>query len=160
QVVVDRLELMRERINSGYGEAEVRIELVGDAERVRLKAETQEPTIAVEGLGSIQDVEPFEISGGQRDLPEALSLNAHEPYRPASRPTPLDGLDTHRLAERCPTEDLPCPEVAMPALHRAPNLGCSSRSHRVGTAPPTSGTARPPSERKAPHQLSRMYSVA
>ena len=42
QVVVDGLELVRQRIDARDREAEVGIELVGDAERVGLEAEAEE----------------------------------------------------------------------------------------------------------------------
>ena len=50
QVVVDRFELMRQRIDARDREAEVGIELVGDAERVGLEAEPQQAAVAVEGV--------------------------------------------------------------------------------------------------------------
>ena len=43
EVFVDRLQLMWQRVHSRDGEAEVGVELVGDAEGVRLKAEPKEP---------------------------------------------------------------------------------------------------------------------
>jgi hypothetical protein len=45
QVIVDRLKLVRQQVDPGDGETEVRVELVGDAERVRLQAETNQPTV-------------------------------------------------------------------------------------------------------------------
>ena len=50
QVVVDRFELMRQRIDARDREPEVGIELVGDAERVGLEAEPQQASVAVEGV--------------------------------------------------------------------------------------------------------------
>ncbi len=48
QVVVDRFELVRQRIDARDREAEVGIELVGDAERVGLEAEPEQASVAVE----------------------------------------------------------------------------------------------------------------
>ena len=42
EVVVDRLELVRQRIDAGDGEREVRVVLVGEAEPVGLDAEAEE----------------------------------------------------------------------------------------------------------------------
>ena len=51
QVVVNRLELMRQRIDARDRKAEVRIELVGDAERVGLEAEPEQFAVAGVGTG-------------------------------------------------------------------------------------------------------------
>ena len=52
QVVVDRFELMRQRIDAGDGQAEIGIELVGDAEGVSLDAEAKQSTVAVERISA------------------------------------------------------------------------------------------------------------
>ena len=49
EVVVDRLQLVGQRIDAGDGQAEVGVELVGDPERVGLKAEPQQLSVAVVG---------------------------------------------------------------------------------------------------------------
>src|SRR5690242_17361498 len=46
KVVVNRFELVRQRIDAGNRQTEVRIELVGNTERVRLKADAYELAIA------------------------------------------------------------------------------------------------------------------
>ena len=48
QVVVDGFELVRQRIDAGDRQAEVGIELVGDAEGVGLEAEAEQSAVAVE----------------------------------------------------------------------------------------------------------------
>ena len=52
QVVVDRFELVRQRIDARDRQAEVRIELVGDAERVCLEAEAKQAAVAVERISA------------------------------------------------------------------------------------------------------------
>ena len=52
QVVVDRFELMRQRIDARDREPEVGVELVGDAERVGLQAEAEQAPVAVEGMAA------------------------------------------------------------------------------------------------------------
>ena len=42
EIVVDGFELVRQRVDAGDGQAEVGIELVGDAERIGLDAEAQQ----------------------------------------------------------------------------------------------------------------------
>ena len=42
EVIVDRFELVRQRIDAGNRETEIRIELVSDAERVSLKPEPEQ----------------------------------------------------------------------------------------------------------------------
>ena len=49
EVVVDRLELVRQRVDAGDGEREVGVVLVGQAEAVRLDAEAEALRVAVEG---------------------------------------------------------------------------------------------------------------
>jgi len=48
QVVVHRLELVRQRVDARNREREVRVELVRDAERVGLQAQLDERAVAVE----------------------------------------------------------------------------------------------------------------
>ena len=48
QVVVDGFELVRQRIDAGDRQTEIGIELVGDAEGVRLESESQQASVAVE----------------------------------------------------------------------------------------------------------------
>ena len=55
QVVVDRLELVRQGIDARDRQAEVRIELVGDAERVSLDAQAKQAAVAVEGVLRVDD---------------------------------------------------------------------------------------------------------
>ena len=57
QVVVDRFELVRQRIDARDRETEVRIELVGDAERVGLKPKAEQAAVAVEGVLRVEDGE-------------------------------------------------------------------------------------------------------
>ena len=99
QVVVDRLELMRKRIDARDREPEVGIELVGDAQGVGLQAEAQQAPVAIVGVPCVEDREPREIVGGERHLAEALRLRTDQPDRPARRAVGLHGLHPHGLVE-------------------------------------------------------------
>ena len=57
QIVVDRLELMRQRIDARDREAEIGVELVGDAEGVGLKAKAEQSAVAVERMRRIENRE-------------------------------------------------------------------------------------------------------
>src|SRR5690606_19616455 len=58
QVVVDGLELMRQRIHPRDRQPEVRIELVGDTERISLQSEAEKVPIAVERTAQVQQRQP------------------------------------------------------------------------------------------------------
>src|SRR5262249_33327347 len=49
EVVVDRLELVRERVHTRDREAEVWVEFVGDTQRVGLKAKPKQLSVSIEG---------------------------------------------------------------------------------------------------------------
>ena len=85
QVVVDRLELMRQRIDARDREAEIRIKLVGDAQSIGLKAEAEQSAVAVEGVPRVENREALQILGGHRHLAKALGVCAHEAHDPARR---------------------------------------------------------------------------
>ena len=106
QVVVDRFELMRQRIDARDREPEVGIELVGDAERVGLEAKPQQASVAVERVLRVENREAIEIGRCQRDLAEPLGLRPHQADHPARRAVGLHGLDPHRLVEERAGEDL------------------------------------------------------
>ena len=106
QVVVDGFELMRQRIDARDREPEVRIELVGNAERIGLKPKPQQAAVAVERVLRVDDGDPVEIGRGQRDLAEPLGLQPHQTNHPARRAVDQHGLDPHRLTEERTGEDL------------------------------------------------------
>ena len=63
EVVVDRFELVRQRIDAGDGEREVRVVFVGQAEAMGLDAEAEQAGVAVEGLLIGRDGELGELLG-------------------------------------------------------------------------------------------------
>ena len=99
QVVVDRLELVRQRVHPGDREPEVGIELVGDAERVGLETKPQQAPVAIERVLRVENREALEIGRCQRDLAEPLGLHPHQTDHPARRAVGLHGLDPHGLVE-------------------------------------------------------------
>ncbi len=106
EVVVDRFELVRQRVHPRDREPEVGVELVGDAEGVGLEAEAQKAPIAVVRVPRVEDREAFDVRGGERHLAKALGLRADQPDRPTCRPVCFHGLNPHRLAEERAGEDL------------------------------------------------------
>ncbi len=76
--MVDGLELMRQRVYTEDGEAEVVVELVGDAEGIGLQAKAKEAAVAIVGAPCIQDSEILEVSSCQCDPAEPLQLRADE----------------------------------------------------------------------------------
>ena len=99
QVVVDRLELMRQRVNARDREPEVGIELVSDAQGVGLQAEAQKAPVAVVGVPRVEDCEAREIVCSERHLAEAFGLRTDQSDRPAYRAVGLHGLHPHGLVE-------------------------------------------------------------
>ena len=56
QVVVNGFKLVRQGVNAGDGQAEVGVELVGDAERVRLKAQAEKRPISRISIGGADNL--------------------------------------------------------------------------------------------------------
>ena len=125
QVVVDRLELMRQRIDARDREAEIRIELVGDAEGVCLKAEAEQSAVAVERMLRIEHREAQQVVGAHRDLAESLGIRAHEAHNPTCRAVGLHGLNPHRLVEERAGEDLAHDQWRPLIRHAVPLRGIS-----------------------------------
>jgi len=97
---------VRERVDAGNRQAEVRIELVGDPERVGLEAQPQQAAISVEGVPDLKGVQACQILGRERHLSETLGACADQSNRPRARPVGLDGFHAHRLVEEGTRHDL------------------------------------------------------
>ena len=67
KVLVNRFELMRQRIDAGNGETKIGIELVSNAKRVGLQGKTQQASIAIIGEAGIGDGQASEIRPLQRE---------------------------------------------------------------------------------------------
>ena len=65
EVVVDRLELVRQRIDAGDREREVGVVLVGEPEPLGFDAEAEQRRVAVEGLAQGRTAELRELSRGE-----------------------------------------------------------------------------------------------
>ena len=72
EVLVHGFELVRQRIYARDGKPEIGIELVGNAERVGLEADSQELPVAVVGKGRVGDGQAGKVVRGERDLTEPL----------------------------------------------------------------------------------------
>ena len=72
QVVVNRLKLMRKRIDARDRESEIRVEFIGNPEDIGLKAEPKQVAVTGVRAGRLLDLEIFDVCGTERDGPEAL----------------------------------------------------------------------------------------
>ena len=106
QVVVDRLQLMWQRIDAGDRQPEVGIELPGDPERVRLQPQPQQRAVSVVPEAALKDRQSGQLGGAEGDLPESLRAGADQTERPTSVPRLGDGLHAHRLVEERAGQDL------------------------------------------------------
>ncbi len=97
---------MGQRIDARDRQPKVRVELIGDAQGVRLQAEAQEASVAIKRVLGVEDGETLEIADGERDLAEPLGLHPHQANHPGRRAVGDHGLDPHRLAEQRSREDL------------------------------------------------------
>ena len=106
QMVVNGLELVWQRIDSGQRQPEIRVELVGDAQGVCLEAEAQESAVAGVGAGGVGDGQRGNVRVRQRDPAEPLRVLPDEADGPGFGAVRGDGLHAHRLAELRPAHDL------------------------------------------------------
>ena len=107
-----RLQLVRQRIDVRDRETEVRVELVGDAQRVCLQAQPQMPPVAVERRGSVNDLQSSDLVLAQRHLAERACGLADQPYYYVTVAAGSDGDDLHGFVERPSPQDLPIPDSA------------------------------------------------
>ena len=70
EVVVDRFELVRQRIDAGDGEREVRVVLVGQAEPLGLDAEAEQRRVAVERLARRGNLQLCQVVLCQDGIPD------------------------------------------------------------------------------------------
>jgi hypothetical protein len=77
----------------------VRIEFVGNPERVRLQTKSQQTPITLIREAGIGDGKVLEVSLSQRNPPELLRTQADQASNPGLRPVGANGLHPHRLAE-------------------------------------------------------------
>ena len=106
EVVVNRLELMGQRVDPRDRQTEVGIELVGDPKSVGLESETEQPAVAVEGVARVENGECFQIRGSDRDLAKALRVCADDAHEPTCHAVRLHGFNAHRFVEKRADEDL------------------------------------------------------
>jgi hypothetical protein len=97
---------MRQRIDTRNRKAEIRIELVCDPERVRLKPEPEKPAVAAERVLRFEDLDEFQVLGSHSHLAEALGIGADETHHPSRRTIGVHGFHPHRLVEKRAREDL------------------------------------------------------
>ncbi len=80
EVLIDRFQLVGQRVHAGDREAEVRVELVGDAQRVGIQCELQQVPIAV-----VEALESMVVKRAMSSAERVTSLNCPDfwPIRPA-----------------------------------------------------------------------------
>ena len=100
EVLVDRFELVRQRINARDGKPKIGIELVGDAERIGLEADSQKLSVAVVGKSRVGYGQVGNVSGRERDLTELLGPLADEARLQIISTVYANGHYSHRLAEQ------------------------------------------------------------
>ena len=93
EVIVNRFELMGQRIDARYGKAEVRIKLVGNAKGIGLKSQPEKIAISVIGTDQLLNRQRFEVPARQRHAAEPLGTYAHQPDHPRVRPVRPNRLD-------------------------------------------------------------------
>ncbi|MGH9674994.1 MAG: hypothetical protein ACRD44_17620 [Bryobacteraceae bacterium] len=98
---------MRQRVDTGYRKAEVRVELVGDPERVGLDRELEQLRIAFERPRGFDDSELAEVALRQLDSPELVGPASNEADSPHRGATGANGLNEHRLIEERSDQELP-----------------------------------------------------
>ena len=103
EVVVDRFELVRQRIDAGDREREERVVLVGQPEPVGLDAEAEEPGVAVEGFGLGGDLELGDLLGAQDRVIAAAGLRASADDFQRG-PERDDGEHLHRFRDERPAD--------------------------------------------------------
>ena len=111
EMVVHRVELVRERVHPGGGEREPGVVLVGDAEQVGLDPEPQQRPVPVVGRDRGADLEVGDLGGREDDPPEPLAPDLDDPDRQRADAVRRDRLHPHRFREHRPGEDLAGLEV-------------------------------------------------
>ena len=107
EVLVDRLQLVGQRIHAGDGEAEVGVELVGDAQSVGIQGQLQQVPVAVVGGVGVDGVQAGDVVLGEGDLAELSGVLADQAGDHGPRPALPGGHDPHRLVEHDAGQDLP-----------------------------------------------------
>lgn len=144
EMLIDRFELVRQRVHPRDGQAEVRVELVTDAQRIGLDRGPQEPPVTPVGESRFGDCQVRDVLSGQPDPAELLRLSANQTGHPDAGTAQVDGLHLHRLAEERPGEDLPLADRRVRGQREAP-LSCTltdAASARVGGSEIPSPTRR------------------
>ena len=99
QVVVDRLQLVRQRVDPRDRQPEPGVELPRDAERVRLQSQSAAGAVSVVLEAAVKNCQSGQLGRPERDPPEALGPGADQTERPAAGLRLGDGLHAHRLVE-------------------------------------------------------------
>ena len=108
QVVVDRLQLVRQRVDARDRQAEAGIEFPGNPECVGLEPQPHQRAVPVVAEAAVEHGQPGQVVGAERHLAEALGARADQAERPVGRSRCGGGLHAHRLVEQRAGEDLAC----------------------------------------------------
>ena len=133
QVVVDRLQLVRQRIDTGDRQSEVGIELPSNPERVRLQSQPQQPAVSVVPETAVKNCQSGQLRRAERDPPESFRPRADQTERPTVRPRLRHGFHAHRLVEERAGQD-PAFSGGRRGVHRSAWCGAAS-----AMLPPSAG---------------------
>ena len=106
QVVVNRLQLVRQRVDARDRQPEIRIEFPRESERVGLKSQSEQLSVAVVSETTVKNCQSGQFSGSERDPPESLRLRTDQTERPVAQPRLRGCLHAHRLVEKRAGQDL------------------------------------------------------
>jgi len=106
QIVVNRFQLMRQRIHLGNREAEVGVELVGDAQQVRLQPQPKELAIPVIREDFFANGTLSQLLGGESKTAKPFRLHPHKTHYPRTSADGADRFHPHRLVKERPAQNL------------------------------------------------------
>jgi hypothetical protein len=97
---------MSPAIDTGYGETEIGVELVGDPKGIGLDRQLEQLGVAVEGSGGFNDPEKSQVVFRKLDPTKLMGPASNQSHRPHRRAPRANGLDEHRLVEERPDKEL------------------------------------------------------
>ena len=106
EVFVDGFQLVRQRIDARDGKPEIGVELVGNAERIRLQADSQETSITIVRECGIGNGQVRDVVRAEHHATELLGVLTDEAGLPTARSAGAYGFHPHRLIEQRAAQNL------------------------------------------------------